>query len=256
MTRQLFRDFNLTQVAHFEKPGRNPRMSPRPLPCFERQIDTLLRVMDLPSGARLLDVGCGMGRFTLPLLRRGVDVVGLELSPGLLEELRQHARDWELPEVRTYCADMSAPPAELHDRFDAVVGFFTLHHVHDLPECMSGILRCVRPGGKVGFVEPNPWNPLYYLQISLTPGMSWKADAGILKMRRGRIFQAMRAAGLEPTDHLKFGFLPPALSDRGPLLGLDDFAERIPPLRPFLPFQIFAGRRPAVDNARPAADGA
>ena len=255
MTRQRLLDFNLTQVAHFEKPGHNPRMSPRPLACFERQIDTLFRVLDLDSSARLLDVGCGMGRFTLPLLRRGVEVVGLELSPGLLEELQHHAQLWGLPEVRTYCADMSAPPAELHGQFDAVVGFFTLHHVHDLAACMRGTLECVRPGGKVGFVEPNPWNPLYYLQISLTPGMSWKADAGILKMRRRLIFRAMREAGLEPTDHLKFGFLPPALSERGPLMGLDDFAERIRPLRPFLPFQVFAGQRPALDPTRRAVDG-
>ncbi len=242
----------MAQVAHFEKPGHNPRMSPRPTAYVERQLDELFRVLGLDSGARLLDAGCGMGRFTLPLLRRGVDVVGLELSPGQLEGLRDHAQAWGLPEPRTYCADMSAPPAELHGQFDAAGGFFTLHHVHDLPACMRGVFKCVRPGGKVGFIEPNPWNPLYYVQITLTPGMSWRADAGILKMQRRRIYQAMRAAGLEPAAHVKFGFLPPALADRGSLIRIGDLAERIPPLRPFLPFQIFAGQRPAASQARRA----
>ena len=36
--------------------------------------------------------------------------------------------------------------------------------------------RVLRPGGRVAFCEPVAWNPLYYLQIALTPGMSFSGE--------------------------------------------------------------------------------
>lgn len=240
-SRSEIQEFNRRQTSHFERPRHNPRMTPRQSAYVERQIDQVVEALDLDADTRILDVGCGMGRFTLPLRGRGLDVVGLELSSGLLEALEEHRPRWGLPPAPLYCADMSDPPAELLGRFDVVVGFFTLHHVHDLGACLHGVVRCLRSGGRVGFIEPNPLNPLFYLQITFTPGMSWKADSGIVRMRRRRMFDAMEAAALTVRCRRCFGFMPPFLAERGAWIRADGLAEKVAPLRPFLPFQLFTG---------------
>lgn len=241
-------EFNCRQVRHFERPAHNPRMVPRRSAYVDRQLDRLVETLQVDRGTRILEVGCGMGRFTLPMRARGLDVAGLELSPALLEGLEEHRRRWELEEAPLYCADMSEPPPQLLERFDAVVGFFTLHHVHDLAACLRGVAACLRPGGRAAFIEPNPLNPLYYLQITFTPGMSWRADAGIVRMRRSLLKRAMSEGGLTPESHARFGLLPPFLAERDKLIRVDDVVERIPLLGPFLAFQILAGRKPADEG--------
>jgi len=40
------------------------------------------------SGGPVLELGCGTGRVVLPIARAGVEVTGVDLSPGMLERLR------------------------------------------------------------------------------------------------------------------------------------------------------------------------
>ena len=139
---------------------------------------------------------------------------------------------------------MSQPPAQLEGTFDSVLGFFTLHHLHDLTTCFRAMVRLVRPGGQVAFLEPNPYNALYYAQMLITPGMTWQGDGGLVRMRRGVLFGAMREAGLERLEMTRFGFFPPFLANRPWGARLEAALERFPLWRPCLPFQIFKGQRP------------
>lgn len=224
--------------------GKTPRstITHTESPYIQRHLDEVLRVSGLRPGARILDAGCGMGRHSVLLAARGFEVEGLELSPDLLERMRL-ASPRPIP---TYCADMADPPRELDNRYDGALGFFILHHVPDLKSAFAGVARVTRPGGVVVFIEPNPWNPLYYLQIGFTPGMKWSAERGMLNMRREPMFAAMAAAGLVEPALWRFGFLPPFLRNRSFGSAIDRAAERVPGLGPFLPFQIFSARKPSV----------
>ena len=54
--------------------------------------DRLLSVLQLPSGARGLDLGCGMGETTRQLARtldKPNEIVGLELNPDLVERAKK-----------------------------------------------------------------------------------------------------------------------------------------------------------------------
>ena len=74
--------------------------------------------------------------------------------------------------------DLLDPPAELHGSFDVVTGFFVLHHLEDLDAAFAGGRQLARPGGRVVFIEPNAYFPGFYVQVTLTPGMSWKGGEG------------------------------------------------------------------------------
>src|SRR5688572_33255898 len=52
-------------------------------------------------GGRCLELGCGTGRILLPLLKGGVDIHGIDQSPGMLEELQRLASVQHMqPDVR------------------------------------------------------------------------------------------------------------------------------------------------------------
>lgn len=214
-------------------------MQPSATPYVERQVDRLLAFAGLTPGDRVLDVGCGMGRYTFALANRALSVEGVDLSAGLLERFR--AFDGGRYGIPLHLADIVDMPAKLEGRFDAVVGFFTLHHLHDLGRCFDAMRRLAKPGGRVVFLEPNPLNVLYYVQMLVVPGMSWSGDKGILKMRAQPVFSAMSDAGLENLRIERFGFFPPVIANRPWGGRLERVLEGVGALERFLPFQLFRG---------------
>jgi 2-polyprenyl-3-methyl-5-hydroxy-6-metoxy-1,4-benzoquinol methylase len=235
---QLIEAHNEFQRGYYRKPARST-IAHTASPYIRRHLDEVLRMAAVAPGARILDAGCGMGRHSVLLAERGFQVEGIELSPHLLDQM--HAR---APHIPAHCADIADPPRPLFERYDAVLGFFVLHHLLDLDAAFAGVAKLLRPGGRAVFIEPNPANPLYYAQIALTPGMKWKAERGILNMRRAKIARSFGAAGLRNPDVFRFGFLPPFLRNRFFGAAVDRAAERIGILEPCLPFQVFRAEKP------------
>jgi SAM-dependent methyltransferase len=241
---------NRAQIGYFEHAGKHA-MRPSDSTYIRRQVDRLIAFAGLAPGERVLDVGCGMGRYTFALADHGLVVEGLDLTESLLARFREF--DGGQYGIPLHCADVLNPPDELNGRFDAVIGFFTLHHLHDLGGCLRAMRDLARPGGRIVFLEPNPLNPLYYLQMLVVPGMSWSGDKGILTMREGNVFGAMRAAGLARPSAERFGFLPPFAVNRSLGARAEDTLERVRLWSPFLPFQLFRGDVPALGGAGRAA---
>lgn len=215
-------------------------------PYVERQVEALIAFGGLRPGMRILEVGCGMGRYTIPLARRGLAMEGLDVAQGLLERLR--SQDPE-SSIVTHCASVEDHPRELDGSFDAVIGAFVLHHLDGLPGQFRAIREMLRPAGRVAFLEPNPYNPLYYFQITLSRNMHWWAERGIFEMRRAPLFRAMVAAGFENPGVRTFGFLPPFVINRrfGPVL--EGALEAFPVWRRALPFQLYRADMASIDHA-------
>ena len=235
-------DHNRRQRSYFER-GEKRTMVPRDTPYLRRHVDELVRFGGLRRGDRVLEVGCGMGRYTIPLAERGLAVEGLDLTQFLLDRLR--AYDAGRHSIPLHCLDILEAPDALGGGYDAVVALFTLHHLHDLERSLAAIGALLRPGGRAVFLEPNPYNPLYYVQIAATPGMTWEGDGGIVRMRPERIRSAAEAAGLGGFRHERFGFLPPFAVNRPWGSRLERGLERATPLRPLRAFQLFRADRPA-----------
>ena len=226
---------NTIQRNYFER-ALKPTMVPADTPYIRRQVREMIEFAGLTPSDRILEAGCGMGRYTLSLRARRLNVEGLDLSPVLLQHLREYAGDDAIP---LHEGDIADPPRALRGRFDAVIGFFTLHHLHDLEACFRGMRSMLRPGGRVAFLEPNALNPLYYAQIALSPGMTWEGDRGVADMRRGKVFAALERAGFSDPGLKRFGFFPPVLANRRWGAQVESVLERNPFWRPFLPFQLF-----------------
>lgn len=85
-----------------------------------------------PPGAHLLELGCGVGRMTRPLLERGFTVTAVDESPEMLERVRG---------ARTVCTPIEA--LDLGESFPVVLLASFLVHAGDI-EVRRGLLRTCR----------------------------------------------------------------------------------------------------------------
>lgn len=104
--------------------------------------------LQLPSGGRWLDVGCGTGALSSAVLELAepAEVVGVDPSAGFVEGARATIGD---PRATFRVASAEALPEELVD-FEAVVSGLVLNFFADRELALSGMVRAVRPGGTVG----------------------------------------------------------------------------------------------------------
>jgi len=229
---------NRAQVEYFEATHKST-MQPVSSPYVQRQVARMEEAAELRRGLAVLEVGAGLGRYSLPLLARGHDLTCLDLSAAMLERLQEAAGE-SRPAV--LAGDVARIEELTPRRFDRVIGFFVLHHVHDLDTVFAGVARALRPGGIAAFCEPVVHNPLYYLQIALVPHIRWKAERGILKLRNRPVLEALRRAGFQDPSSATFGFFPPLVANTTAGARLEDVLMRVSPLRVFHAFRLFRAR--------------
>ena len=117
--------------------------------------------LGIPEGARVLDAGCGIGRHSIELAKRGYEVVGFDISPLYLEEARR-AADAAGVTVRLVKGDMRDVGHALGEEkpFQAVVNMFTSHGYYRKDDRLEILSRdCadyVRPRGGVGDRDVEP----------------------------------------------------------------------------------------------------
>ncbi len=227
--------YNQHQIDYFtHRPV--PRMVVTPgaaTPYVQRQVDRVIAAGRLQPGETVLDVGCGPGKYTVVLQRAGLAVQGLDLTPKLVDDLHAVA-----PDIEAHVGDILDPPAYLRG-FDAVTGFFVLHHLADPQAAFAGVASMLRPGGRAVFCEPNPVFVPYYLQIAFTPGMTFKGESGIPRMRATPLRQAALAAGFRSFSVERFGAMPPAIGNKAWGARLEAGVERIPGWGAVGAFQVF-----------------
>ena len=106
-------------------------------------------------GGRVLELGCGTGRITVPVGRTGVPVVGVDRSADMLERARRRARRAGLSaRVSLVRGDIRSLPFRPETRFDLVMAPYgilqSLIRESDLMATLHAVSRVVRPGGVFG----------------------------------------------------------------------------------------------------------
>ncbi len=115
------------------------------LPVDLAMLDHFVGRVVAGGGAHVLDAGCGTGRIARYLVDRGLSVVGVDLSPGMLAMARRDHPDLELHE-----GSLTALPLA-DGSVDGVVFWYSLIHLTDdeLPAALTEAVRVLRPGGHV-----------------------------------------------------------------------------------------------------------
>ncbi|MGG9970632.1 class I SAM-dependent methyltransferase [Ferruginibacter sp. SUN002] len=233
--------YNNIQLEYFSQKIKKT-MVPANTPYVNRHVDELINYGKITKTDRVLDVGCGMGKYTLNMLAKGYKVEGLDLNAFLLQQFLRY-NDNRFP-VKLHLADIIEAPEELNEQFDYVIGFMVLHHLHILHTCFQSMYRLLKPGGKIIFLEPNPYNPLFHMQIWFTPGMSYEGEKGLKDMTRKNITKALNFAEFENVGIHRFGAFPPAIYNKKIGGKLDHMLSKAAVLSPVMAFQLISATKP------------
>lgn len=120
----------------------------------------------VPSGAEILDLGGGPGRYAIELSARGYAVDLLDISPGCIGLARTKA-EASGQAMRTADIGDARDLSHIADaRYDAVLNLGPLYHLRDPAERDAAVeesLRVLRPGGHAFFAFLSRYAPVYYV---------------------------------------------------------------------------------------------
>jgi 2-polyprenyl-3-methyl-5-hydroxy-6-metoxy-1,4-benzoquinol methylase len=116
-------------------------------------IGFIIRTLNLPAGATILEFGPGWGNTTIHLARMGYSVTAVDIEPNFVEIIKQRAAAIACP-VRVMVGNFGSTP-EPDERFDAILFFECFHHCADHLKLIDRLRELVNPGGVVAFAaEP------------------------------------------------------------------------------------------------------
>lgn len=122
------------------------------------------RHIALPNAARLIEIGIGTGRIALPLAAQGYRYSGVDISPKMMQRLRQRITpDMTIDLIR---ADATALPLR-NASYDAGIATHVFHLIAAWPQAIAELRRVIRPGGlfALGFNQNDPYSLVSELRI-------------------------------------------------------------------------------------------
>jgi phosphatidylethanolamine/phosphatidyl-N-methylethanolamine N-methyltransferase len=118
---------------------------------FYSRIERVIDDLEIPSGAKVLEVGAGTGT-SFPAYPTHCNVTGVDLAPDMLARARQKIEDHGWSHLRVM--EMNALALEFPDNsFDYVMAFHVVTVVPDPVRMISEAKRVCKPSGKIVIVN-------------------------------------------------------------------------------------------------------
>lgn len=157
-------------------------------------------VESVRPGARVIEFGCGTGRFTRALIDYGCLVTAVDSATEMLESTRRRVgSDTRLRLVHGRVQDA---PRMINGQFDAVVSMRMLPHVEDKEEVLTVMRRFGEPDASY---VVDSWNLLSFVGLSRVV----LRRHGIVEsyyLRRGEFLAMIARCGFDVVDELCWGF--------------------------------------------------
>ena len=119
------------------------------------------------AGLRVLDAGCGPGFYAEALLERGAEVVGVDVTPAMVELARQRVGD----RASIHLGDLAQRLDFADDRsFDVVLCPLALDYLEDWTPVFAEFFRVLRPAGTLVYSHGHPMNDYQYVRRKVLPG--------------------------------------------------------------------------------------
>jgi ubiquinone/menaquinone biosynthesis C-methylase UbiE len=165
--------------------GRNTRQAALEVPL-------MVRALRLPSGGRILEVGCGRG-IALPVLARlcrPARLVGLDVDPVFLEEAGARLDAQGVAGAELVPGDVRSLPFP-DASFDMVVDFGTCYHVARRADALAEIARVLAADGL--YVHETPLSQLLSHPVrSFTRRLPWRAVPELRPYRTAVLWSSRR----------------------------------------------------------------
>ena len=126
----------------------------------------------LKPGARVLDVGCGIGGAMFHLAKTyGANVTGIDLAPEMIAIAGERAREWHAPDTVEFLVG-DVLESDLAGPFDVVWSRDALMHLPDKPRLFARLRDLLAPGGRLVITDyargTGPGSPEFQAYVKST----------------------------------------------------------------------------------------
>lgn len=140
----------------------------------------VLERLNLAPGMKVLDVGCGAGRLTIPAAEKLApegEVVALDAQPAMLKEIEKRLIAKKLTNVRMLLSRIDQSDLE-HNTFDRALLVTVLGEIPDRKAALQRIFAALKPGGLLSVTEviPDPHYQFYGTVRRLAEAVGFQID--------------------------------------------------------------------------------
>ena len=146
-------DENPTVEGAYDRLARTYEIQEDDPYCADFEFPAMTELLPNVADRRILDAGCGHGRYAEWMVERGADVLAVDENAAMLDGARRRLGD----RVELRRADITESLEFADDgEFDGVVCGLSLHYVEDWRRPFSAFARLLRPGGFLVFSAHHP----------------------------------------------------------------------------------------------------
>jgi SAM-dependent methyltransferase len=134
----------------------------------EYEVGAIINSASPSSKSKILDIGCGTGHHVASLGSKGLDVLGIDISPSMISKAKEQFPDYKFEVGDALNGGLFDPESFTH----ILCMYFTIYYIQDKTQFFNNCFRWLMPGGYliVHLVDRNkfdpilpPGNPLLYV---------------------------------------------------------------------------------------------
>jgi SAM-dependent methyltransferase len=122
------------------------------LPSHEAATQLLLDLAGVGPDDMVLDVACGPGLVACAAAARAKRVVGIDITPAMVEQARSLQEKLGLANLEWRVGDVASLPFE-SGSFSAVTTRYSMHHFGDPGAVLAEMVRVAKPGGRIAIAD-------------------------------------------------------------------------------------------------------
>lgn len=193
----------------------------------EYRADILFKFFKANENKVILDLGCGIGEFSIKLASRcDSKVIGIDITEASINYASKHNQLENIEYITGSAYDIPLKA----ETVDLVAGNAVLHHFN-LEKAMPEIKRVLKPGGLLIFFEPNMLNPQIYLEKNVRfIGKALQNSEDETAFYKKAIKTEIVSFGFSQVEVIPFDFMHPIVPGvfLGPLKMLNSVLEKTP----------------------------
>jgi 2-polyprenyl-3-methyl-5-hydroxy-6-metoxy-1,4-benzoquinol methylase len=162
-------------------------------PTLDNILHNIKRFKKLDGSSKILEIGVGSGWFQIYCRQQGLNIVGLEISPQLIEVAKEYGRRYET-ELNLGVGNIEQTDIG-REAYDVIVASSVFEHVEDWHNGVKKILEALKPGGVFYFDSTNKFSfssgeynfPLY----------GWLPNTWRFRLRKARQGEDIMKLGID-----------------------------------------------------------